>query len=135
MTAGPESWYRSQRKTIPERVKPLLRARLEKHVRDHWHEQCRELKIRFRGAFAYVDAFPRGQMPPTPWLTAEQRAEAEATPTQLCRLGYLGDDQLWEFGFYKYSDSKYELSFLPTGSFEGTPEDIFDCAAGVYLMD
>jgi hypothetical protein len=28
----------------------------------------------------------------------------------------------------------YEPSFLPSGAFEGTPEEAFDCAAGVYLI-
>ena len=35
----------------------------------------------------------------------------------------------------KYSDEKYEPSFLPSGMFVGTPEEAFDCAAQVYLQD
>ncbi len=58
----------------------------------------------------------------------------DATPTHLCRLGFLGNMDRWAFAFYKYSDEKYELSVGPSGSFEVTPEEAFDCAAGLYLQ-
>ncbi|MFI5341003.1 MAG: hypothetical protein ACHQ7N_14345 [Candidatus Methylomirabilales bacterium] len=115
-------------------MQATLRARLEQHVRTHWSERCREVVVRFRGAFAYIDAFPFQQqfMPGT---TPEERARIEATPTRLCRLGYLGRADLWAFAFFKYSDEKYEPSFLPSGMFVGTPEEAFDCSAQVYLQD
>ena len=90
--------------------------------------------MRFRGAFAYVDAFP---LEPQFMfgVTPEERAQIEATPTHLCRLGYMGRADLWAFAFFKYSDEKYEPSFLPSGTSVGTPEEAFDCAAQVYLQD
>jgi hypothetical protein len=111
-----------------------LRAGLARHVQAHWKDQCREVVVRFRAAFAYVDAFPLHHhfMPGT---TPEERAQIEATPTRLCRLGYLGRADLWAFAFFKYSDEKYEPSFLPSGAPVGTPEEAFDCAANVYLQD
>jgi hypothetical protein len=115
-------------------VQSALRARLERHVRTHWKDRCREVVVRFRGTFAYVDAFPLHHqfMPGT---TPDQQAQIEATPTHLCRLGYLGRADLWTFAFFKYSDEKYEPSFLPSGASVGTPEEAFDCAAQVYLQD
>jgi hypothetical protein len=125
-----------QRRTasVPKPAQETLRARLERHVRAHWKDQCREVVVRFRGAFAYVDAFP---LEPQFifGVTPEERAQIEATPTHLCRLGYLGSPNRWEFAFFKYSNEKYEPSFLPTGAFVGTPEEAFDCAAQVYLQD
>lgn len=111
-----------------------MRARLEQHVRTHWKDRCRGVVVRFRGAFAYVDAFPlsRQFMPET---TPEEQAQIEAMPTHLCRLGYLGRADYWAFAFFKYSDERYEPSFLPSGEFAGTPEEAFDCAAQVYLTD
>ncbi len=96
----------------------------------HWKDRCREVVVRFRGAFAYVDAFPLHQqfMPGT---TPEEQAQIEATPTHLCRLGYLGRADICAFAFFKYSDGKYEPSFLPSGASEGWPEGAFDCAAQV----
>jgi hypothetical protein len=76
-------------RSIPPTAQAALRARLEQHVRTHWKDRCREVVVRFRGAFA----------------------------------------------FFKYSDEKYEPSFLPSGAFMGTPEEAFDCAAQVYLQD
>ncbi len=80
---------------------------------------------------AYVDAFPL-EDPHMPWTTPEQRAWIDATPTRLCRLGYLRSLDRWQYAFYKYSDEKYALSVVASGSFEATPEQVFDCAAGVY---
>lgn len=121
-------------RSIPQAVRDMLRARLERHVSAQWKHQCREVAIRFRGAFAYVDAFPlRHQFMPE--TTPEERARIGATPTHLCRLGYLGGPDSWEFAFFKYSDEEYEPSVLPSGAFAGTPEEAFDCAAQVYLVD
>ena len=52
---------------------------------------------------------------------------------RLCRLGCLGSVNKWEYAFFKYSDMKYALSLVASGSFEATPEEAFDCSAGVYL--
>jgi hypothetical protein len=125
---------RARQRSIPQAVQAALQARLEKHVQAHWKDRCRQVVVRFRGAFVYVDAFPldRQFMPGT---TPEERAQIEATPTHLCRLGYLGSPDRWAFAFFKYSDEKYEPSFLPSGEFAGTPEEAFDCAALVYLQD
>ena len=120
--------------SIPSAVQSAFRARLEQHVRTHWKDTCREVVVRFRGMIAYVDAFPlRHQF--LPGTTPEELAQIEATPTHLCRLGYMGRSDLWAFAFFKYSDEKYEPSFLPSGAFAGTPEEAFDCAALVYLQE
>ena len=63
----------------------------------------------------------------------EQKAEIDATPAHLCRLGYLSHPDLWEYAFYKYSDEKYAPSVVASGSFQATPEQAFDCSAGAYL--
>jgi len=125
---------RQRRGSIPQAAQDALRTRLKRHVRAHWKGRCREIVVRFRGTFAYVDAFPlRIQF--MPGTTLEEQARIEATPTHLCRLGYLGNSDRWEFAFFKYSDEKYEPSFLPSGASVGTPEEAFDCAAQVYLQD
>ncbi len=36
---------------------------------------------------------------------------------------------------FKYSDEKHGLSVAASGSFEATPEQAFDCSAGLYLQD
>jgi hypothetical protein len=125
---------RPRKESTPNAVQVALRARLERHVRAHWMDRCREVVVRFRGAFAYIDAFPlqRQFMLGT---TPEEQARIEATPTHLCRLGYLGRADLWSFAFFKYSNEKYEKSFHPSGDLVGTPEEAFDCAAQVYLQD
>ena len=117
---------------IPKAAQDALRARLEAHARQNWEGRYREIVVRFRGVHAYIDAFSVNRWYP-PGTTPEQKAAIDATPTHLCRLGYLGHPDLWEFAFYKYSDEKYEPSVVASGSFEATPEEAFDCSAGVYL--
>ena len=117
---------------IPKPVQDALRARLEAHVLKQWKCRCRGVVVRFRGAYAYIDAFSANPWHP-PGTTLEQKARMDANPTHLCRLGYLHDPDLWEYAFYKYSDEKYEPSVVASGSFQATPEEAFDCSAGVYL--
>jgi hypothetical protein len=123
----------ARRQGIPEHVRLTVRERLERHAADRWDEHCRAIDVRFRGSFAYVDALRRNGWP-LPGTPQETQDLIDATPTRLCRLRYLGSPARWEFAFYKYSDEIYEPSFLPSGAFEGTPEEAFDCAAGVYLV-
>ena len=125
-------WVRKPHGPIPKAVRDQLRVRLARHVRTKWKGRCREVAIRFRGAYAHIDAFP-AKREYLPRISPEERAIIDATPTHLCRLGYLGIGGVWEYAFFKYSDEKYALSLVASGSFEATPEQAFDCAAGVYL--
>ena len=129
----PRSARSPRRQGIPEHIRVALRTRLERRALERWEGHCRAIEVRFRGSFAYVDALQKDgwHLPDT---LHEARDLIDATPTRLCRLGYLGSPDRWAFAFYKYSDEIYEPSFLPSGAFQGTPEEGFDCAAGVYLI-
>lgn len=109
-----------------------LIARLEEHAAGEWKRECRSVVVRFRGVYAYVDAYPVRHDYPS-GIIEEEKARLDATPVHLCRLEYFGRKDEWGFAFYKYSDEKYEVSILPSISFTGTPEECFDCAAMVYL--
>jgi hypothetical protein len=125
-------WVWAPKGPIPKAAQDALRARLDAHVGRKWKGRCRGIIVRFRGAYAYVDAFAVNTwyMPGT---TPEQKAQIDATPTHLCRLGYLSHPDLWEYAFYKYSDERYALSVVASGSFQATPEQAFDTSAGVHL--
>ena len=73
--------------------------------------------MRSRGAFAYV--------------LAASVDYPEAEP--LCRLRHTGMDDTWEFAYNSFSSERFEVSCLPSGLPFGTPEECFDCAAGLYL--
>lgn len=118
---------------IPDHVRHALRVRLERHAEAEWSGRCREVAVRFRGGYAYVDALPSRNWYP-PGATPEERARIDSTAVQLCRLGYLGSADRWAFAFFKASDQAYEPSVGLSGSFEVTPEEAFDCSA-VYLVD
>lgn len=101
--------------TPPESTKTSLAQRLHAHARHRW-PQLRGLRIRHRGAFAYID----GELP-----------DGEVLP--LTRLRYRGSATTWGFALYLASTGKYENCLLPTGAFAGTPEDALDCACDLYL--
>lgn len=99
--------------TVSDAVKDNLESRLRRYGAEHWPD-C-EFLISWRGRCAYVEAVrPTGTV-------------------KLCRLGYLGELDEWEFSFYQYSTERYEPTFLPSGSFTGSPEECLECA-GVYLL-
>jgi len=122
---------RSSGGKIPERVQAALRQRLERHAAAQYAGRCREVLVRFRGLYAYVDAFPVKE-DHRPGASAGEIQRIKTTPIHLCRLGYLGNPERWTFAFYKYSTEGYEPSITIAGSFEATPEEAFDTGA-VYF--
>ena len=99
----------------PASTKTSLGQRLSDRARQRWPAPDR-VSVRFRGAFAYVDAhLPDGEIMP------------------LCRLRYGGSASIWGFAIYRASHDDYQDSFLPTGHATGSPEEALDCACGLYL--
>jgi hypothetical protein len=103
---------------IPDHIRQSLQERMKNHMERKWKGY--RIEIRFRGAYAYFDVYPVGK---------------NTLPIHLCRIEYLGKTAAWGFSFYKYSDNRYERAVLPSGSFTGTPEEAFECAASVYLQE
>jgi hypothetical protein len=98
----PSKRARSDR-SIPDSTRSSLTQRLVTRQRERW-PQLRDLQVRVRGHFAYVD----GVMP-----------DGELWP--LFRLRYGGPAHYWGFAFYTASSDSYQDSVLPTGTFGGTP--------------
>ena len=137
-----KTWVRNPNSggvTVPEAVKRRTEQRIQRYAEEHFAGKYSRLDIRFRGHFCYVDAYTEPEdtpgWPPPDWPeTREEYLERlRNTPTHLCRLRYFGDEDGWGFGFYTYSNDKYELSIFPSGEFYGTPEEAFDTAARAYL--
>lgn len=107
---------------LPERVVLGVERRLTEHCRKNWPERVKSLAVRARGAFVYVDAE----------LAGDESGDDEEGEQPVCRLRYLGNDDVWEFAFYSWSRGTrggYEPSCLNNGQPFGTPEECFDCAA------
>ena len=103
---------------ITESTKHEVGRRLETYAAKHFAGRYTSLRIRFRGAFCYVDAFT---------------ADAAEEPMQLCRLRHFARER-WTLGFFKYSDEKYELCFVDAANgFMCTVEQGFAVAANAYL--
>jgi len=101
--------------SLQEPTKTALAHSLQAHARQHW-PQLADLRVRFRGQFAYLDA---------------ELTDGDVLP--LCRLRYLGSADVWGFGLYLASNDKYEDQILPTGSFTGPATQALDCACSLYL--
>jgi hypothetical protein len=104
--------------TIPDGARRAVTRQLEDRRQQRWPD-LRDLHVRYRGDFAYVDS---GTID-------------DAEPQPLFRLRYIGSPNEWGFAIYLASRNGYEDSILPTGSFTGTPAEALDCACGLYLND
>lgn len=118
---------------IPERVREEVEKRLQAHAAKRFRKTCERLEVRFRGQYAYVGAYVKHTwfMPGT---TEEEKERIRNTPIRLCRLTYLPGRKVWGFAFHKASNDTYEPSVTMRGTFEGTPEEILDCAGFAYLQ-
>jgi hypothetical protein len=101
----------------PASTKTSLGQKLRARARARW-PRLATVDVRFRGKYAYVS----GVLP-------------DGTALPLCRLRYAGYASSWGFAIYRASHEDYQDSYLPTGQPCGTPEEILDCACGLYLAD
>lgn len=106
--------------------------RLRRHAERRWRDRCKGVEVTFRGAHGYVGVLVRHTWF-VPGTSKAEQARIRATLVPLCRLRYLGQGDRWGFSFHQASRDRYEPSFMLSGSSEGTPEECFDCAAGLYL--
>lgn len=127
-----KTWLRAPKGPVPESIREALRDRLLRHVSRRWKDRIGKVFIRFHGAYVYIAALerPKGDLS-APRIV--RYAEQDEVPVELCRLGYLGGLEGWEYAFYKYSDDCYTPSVTASGRFTATPEQCFDSSAGVYL--
>ena len=127
---------------IPDSVKHSVEQRIQVFAKENFNGSYLRIDLRFRGQFCYIDAYREPDaneyaFVPRDWEESrdEYMGRMRNTPTHLCRLRYFGDEDRWGFGFYTYSNEKYELSMFPTGDFFGSPEDAFEVSANVYLRN
>ncbi len=125
---------------VPEALKRQTEARIRQVAEAEFAGRYTRLDIRFRGVFCYVDAYtepepPGPNWPPPNWPeTREEYLERMRNlPTHLCRLRYFGPGDRWSFGFYTYSNERYELSVFTNAQFFGQAVAAFRAAAGAYL--
>jgi hypothetical protein len=106
-----------------KRLKQDIADDLDHHASLHW-PQLGEVVTRWRGGYGYVIGYPDTDAEPT---------DADAIP--LCRLGYLGDENLWEFALYDPATDTYQDTVLPNGASTGSPQEALDCACAVHLTE
>lgn len=127
-----KTWLRAPKGPVPESIREALRDRLLRHVSRRWKDRIGKVLIRFHGAYVYIAALerPKGD-PRAPQIV--RYTEPNEIPVELCRLGYLGNLEDWEYAFFKYPDRRYAPSIVASGRFTATPEQCFDSSAQVYF--
>lgn len=126
------TWAPSRRGPIPPAIQEALKARLLRHANRKWKRHVSKVLVRFNGRYAYIAAVERGRKEAAP-ISIERYAGTGQVPVELCRLGYLGLVDRWEYAFFKYSDERYEPSVSASGRFTATPEECLDTSAEAYL--
>lgn len=98
--------------TVPDHVRGSTEVRIREFAAEHFAGRYRELAVRFRGQFCYVDALvepgplPPGSSGPGDETAEEYQARFRETPVHLCRLRFLGDLDLWSFAFYSSASDR-----------------------------
>lgn len=124
-------------RTVPDTVRAATRAAIIDHGGHHFAD--REISVRFKAQFCYVDgslepvhALPASATGESGAESAEQRESAESELTPLCRLRFFSPDR-WSLAIYSYAHETYDPSVFATGEFFGPACDGFDLAAHLYL--
>lgn len=123
---------------IPPRVKEETERRILAHANKNYAGKFTRIEVRFRGALCYVDAFEEPDEPDAEYLKLRKQTRDEymefmrKLPQHLVRLRHFTQEK-WSVAFYSYGSESYEPSMLPTGKWEGTPEECFEIGA-MYLM-
>lgn len=104
--------------TLPSRrLKDDTESDIDHHAETAWPD-LDEVTIRWRGSYGYVTAH----------LETDEKIP-------LCRLGYLGFDDVWEFAIYDPATDTYQDTLLPSGDNVGTVQEALDCAGRIHLAD
>ena len=103
-------------KSVPESMRESVRKKIVAEFERHGFAKDKEIQVKFRGAFCYVDAQEPGC----------------AGPTQLFRLRYFPGRDSWSVAFFTYSNEQYQPCSFPSGKELGNPEDAVELAR-LYL--
>jgi len=109
----------SSSERLPASVVHQTTERLREIARRVYPDVCRELVFRVRGRSLYIDVHRVG--------------EEDGPPTKMCRIDWLGRGNEWAFGFFRYTQMRYERNVTVTGEWTGTAEECFAAASFAYL--
>ena len=124
---------------VPDAVRRATKAAILAHGQRHFTGLYRELGVRFKAQFCYVDAYVDQEEP----VADEESVDAggnrgeylervRSSELKLCRFRFFAPDR-WSLAIYSYAQERYETSVLADGGFVGRPQDGFDLAANLYL--
>lgn len=124
---------------VPDAVRRATKAAILAHGQQHFTGRYRELDVRFKAQFCYVDAHV-GQEEPVAdeesvdagGTRGEHLERVRSSELKLCRLRFFAPDR-WSLAIYSYAQERYEASVFADGLFVGRPQDGFDLAANLYF--
>lgn len=121
---------------VPGTVRQTMRTAILDHAEEHFAGRYREIDVRFRAQFCYVDAYLEPVEGPTNGNPARLATSAPEPVRDdamaLCRLRFFDRDR-WSFALYSYAQERYDPAVFGDGEFFGLAVDGFDLAANLYL--
>jgi hypothetical protein len=120
-------------------VRRATKAAILAHGQRHFTGHYRELDVRFKAQFCYVEAY----LEPEEAVTDEESVDGgghrgdylervRSSELKLCRLRLFTPD-LWSLAIYSYAQERYEASVFADGGLVGRSQEGFDLAANLYL--
>lgn len=120
---------------VPETVRQTTRTAIRDHAEAHFAGRYREIDVRFRAQFCYVDAYLEPVERPTdgnPARLGTSAPEPVRDAMALCRLRFFDRDR-WSFALYSYAHERYDPAVFGNGEPFGPAVEGFDLAAHLYL--
>ncbi len=125
-------------RAIPDSIRTRTENRICRFAEERLASRYRELVIRFRGQFCYLDLREPGPVI-SDWRgsgsgttgddTDEYRGEALV---HLGRLRYFGNPDRWSFALYKEESETYEPTDFASGEAAGAPEDAIELIVPLF---
>lgn len=124
---------------VPDAIRRRTEARLQRFAEARYAGRYRELVVRFRGQFCYLELFIDPGPAPAGWKlgsgeTRQQHRERLAhTALRLGRLRYFGNPDRWSFASYNPELDDYEPAAFLSRESAGSPEEALELALRIQL--
>ncbi len=125
-------------RAIPDAIRNRTEQRLRAYATEHLGYRDRDLIVRFRAQFCYLDLLRT----PDPVTGTKEPARVPGDVNEapadsvlfLGRMRYFGNPDRWSFAIYSYTTESYEPCTFPSREAAGTPEEAFEMVVGIIPL-
>lgn len=120
-------------RAIPDSIRDRTENRVRRFAEERLASRYRELVIRFRGQFCYLDMYRDPGSVVDDWRGRRSDDGTDDGPDHrgeellhLGRLRYFGNPDRWSFALYNDASETYEPTNFASGEAAGAPEDAIE---------